>query len=135
MEILLVRESEANTSKIARFLKKRHVRKIFPRNIFIHSTMEKDVSKVAYIIRDVIENKIVHEYEYLVDKIDVFFKKDNVEERDILVTDLDEIKKILKFVKNKYGINFDRRKKIEKGSIISVPINNGNKVAEKIFTL
>lgn len=134
MEILLVHGSEINISRTAKFLKERHVKKILPRNIFIHSTAEKSASEMALVIRDVVKNKILHEYRSLADRMCVFFSKSDAKERHILVTNLNEIEKILKFAKDKHEISFDDSE-IEKGSIISIPVNNGSKVAKKIFPL
>lgn len=135
MEILIVCGDEVNASKTANELKRIHVGVIYPRNITIHSTEEKSAFETALTIRRIIVNKVLYKHPSLVNKAGNLFEKNNEKERDILVTNSDEIKRILKLAKDKHGINFDRRKKIEKGSIISVPINNGNKIAEKIFTL
>ena len=132
--ILLIRASEVSVSEITGHLRKIHKRRVLPRNIYIHSTEEKSASEMALAIRKIVKNKVIHEYPSLSDIMSIFFSGHNARKRNILVTNLDEIRKILKFVKNKHKISFNGCK-IEKGSIISIPVNNGSKLAKKIFTL
>lgn len=134
MKALLVYGSDMNASKIARFLKEIHVKKILPRNILIYSSEKKNVIKTAVVIRDVIKSKGLVQRPSLIDnEVYRLLGSGGPIKRNIFVADLIEIKSILMMLaKNQYGICFNEDK-IKEGAIISVN-NNGKKVVKTIFT-
>jgi hypothetical protein len=134
MEILLVCGGGRKIQKTARFLKKRHIRKVTPKNILIYSVERK--YKIADNIRNIIQSKIIlypatsleNKLSELLDNL----KKDNKKQMFIFVASFVEIKKILISIKSEKYF-FDKSCfKIKEGSIILV--DKGRKIVKRIFT-
>ena len=120
-EIILITIHE-EILEIARFLKKRYVKKIRPRNIIIYTSSDKEAINTSLIMRDVIKNKIIYnsvciiiQFKKLVNELSLAFG--GINRSRIILANFEQINEMVDIINNnKINYNFI------KNNIISIQI-------------
>lgn len=147
MRIFFVREDGKKISKAAKFLSK--LNGVSASNISIFTSETKGAIDSAIVIRDAIGLRKINKRSWLnyygsysdkmkcpliMRKICTMVIKGKKTRRIIFITHLDEIKETLKWAtEKKYRMFLDGE--IQNGSIISVSMNEEEKIVEKVFPL
>ena len=120
-EIILITTHE-KILETARFLKKRYVKKIRPRNIIIYTSSDKEAINTSLIMRDVIKNKIIYnsvciiiQFKKLVNELSLAFG--GINRSRIILANFEQINEMVDIINNnKINYNFI------KNNIISIQI-------------
>ena len=120
-EVILITTHE-KILETARFLKKRYVKKIKPRNIIIYTSSDREAINTSLIMRDVIKNKIIYnsvciiiQFKKLVNELSFAFG--GINRSRIILANFEQINEMVDIINNN-KINYD----FIKNNIISIQI-------------
>jgi len=117
-EVILITTHE-KILETARFLKKRYVKKIKPRNIIIYTSSDREAINTSLIMRDVIKNKVIYNSVCII----IQFKKlvtelsFGINRSRIILANFEQINEMVDIINNN-KINYD----FIKNNIISIQI-------------
>ncbi len=112
-EIILITpyESRGEISKTARFLKKRYIRKVQPKNIFIYASSDKKAVITSLIMRDIIKNRIIYNPVCIIDNfLKLLIEPQKINIGIIIIVNPEQISDMINILKNnKIKHNFIRK--------------------------